>query len=447
VAQFYEMPAVSPTMEVGTLISWKVGEGQRFDSGAVVAEIGTDKANMDAEIFDAGVMIKHLLAEGDEAPPGAPIAIWGEKADEDVSALIAEAEKRKGAGATTKTEAKQATQDKEDKDDKEDTEETKSAEAPPEVRPAAPRAPSPVTDLPPRLFMDPPGDLGLGAAVGGDTDGRRARASPLARKIAKDKGIDLGRLKGTGPGGRIVRVDLERAPVGPAAPAAREDRKVKHSQMRKTIAKRLLASHTEVPTYFLTAMLDVAAFVKLKDELKAKRPDVKVSYNDMLVLAVARALRDHPEVNASWSEKEVVRHGRIDIGVAVAIDDGLVTPVLRNADRMTITEIANTTRELAGRARQMKLDPSEYTGGTFTISNLGMFGIEHFTAIINPPEAAILAVGAIEQEPVVVNGVLTTGWRMRVTMTCDHRVIDGAVGAAFLQTLRRYVETPWWALV
>jgi pyruvate dehydrogenase E2 component (dihydrolipoamide acetyltransferase) len=247
-----------------------------------------------------------------------------------------------------------------------------------------------------------------------------------------------------------VRIDLERAPApsgsgGSVAP--REDVHVKHSQMRRTIAKRLLASHTDVPTYFLTEKIDVAAFVKLKDELKAKKPDVKVSYNDMLVLAVARALRDHPEVNASWSDKEIVRHGRIDIGIAVAIDEGLITPVLRNTDRMTVTEIAEKTRELAGRARQMKLDPSEYTGGTFTISNLGMFGIEHFTAIINPPEAAILAVGAIEQEPVVVGGQLTTGWRMRVTMTCDHRVIDGAVGAAFLQTLRRYVETPWWALI
>ena len=449
-AQFYEMPAVSPTMEVGTLVSWKVAEGQKFESGAVVAEIGTDKANMDAEIFDSGVMIKHLLKEGDEAPPGVPIAIWGEKADEDVAGLIAEAaEKRKAGAPTAKQEPKQ---------EPEQVEARRVEEVQPRPGQGGKEASrqegkgeqqAVVIELPPRLFMDPPGDLGFGAAVGGGTNGRRVRASPLARKIAKEKGIDLGRLKGTGPGGRIVRVDLERAPVAPAGPAlaARADEHVKHSQMRRTIAKRLLASHTEVPTYFLTEKLDVATFVKLRDELKAKKPDVKVSYNDMLVLAVARALRDHPEVNASWGDKEVVRHGRIDIGIAVAIDDGLITPVLRSADRMTITEISEKTRELAGRARQMKLDPSEYTGGTFTISNLGMFGIEHFTAIINPPEAAILAVGAIEQEPVVVNGLLTTGWRMRVTMTCDHRVIDGAVGAAFLQTLRRYVETPWWALV
>jgi pyruvate dehydrogenase E2 component (dihydrolipoamide acetyltransferase) len=451
VAQFYEMPAVSPTMEVGTLVSWKVAEGQSFESGAVVAEIGTDKANMDAEIFDAGVMIKHLLAEGDEAPPGVPIAIWGAKADEDIAGLLEEVEKRRAKGAASgdgKTgDGHRATGNGDG-----------GAEIGPRGAEDGQRATGngdrgTVIDLPPRLFMDPPGDLGLGGGrteVGREV--RAVRASPLARKLAKDRGIDLGRLKGSGPGGRIVRVDLDRAPVGrvpvgPGPEVSRDDRHVKHSQMRRTIAKRLLASHTEVPTYFLTAALDVSGFVKLKDELKAKSPDLKISYNDMLVLAVARALRDHPEVNASWGEKEIVRHGRVDIGVAVAIDDGLVTPVLRNADRMALTEIAATVRELAGRARQMKLDPSEYTGGTFTISNLGMFGIEHFTAIINPPEAAILAVGAFEQVPVVVSGALTTGWRTRVTMTCDHRVIDGAVGAAFLQTLRRYVETPWWALV
>jgi pyruvate dehydrogenase E2 component (dihydrolipoamide acetyltransferase) len=455
VAQFYEMPAVSPTMEVGTLVSWKIAEGQPFESSAVVAEVGTDKANMDAEIFDKGVLIKHLVAEGDEVPPGYPIAIWGASKDEDISELLAAFEKRKAEGAAAPAPEAKKTEEPKDEEEPEAPAAAKTRESAsrPKAEPARePEPPSTATvrrewggltiD---RLFLDPPGDLRFGGS-----GGRRVKASPLARKVAKSRGVDLARTKGTGPGGRITRADVERGPtngVGPAPVAAREDVHVKHSQMRRTIAKRLLASHTDVPTFFLTATFDVSGFVRLKDELKVKLPDLKVSYNDMLVLAVARALRDHPEVNASWADKEIVRHGRIDIGIAVAIEDGLVTPVLRDADRMSLSTIAGDVRELAGRARTMKLDPSEYTGGTFTISNLGMFGIEHFTAIINPPEAAILAVGAIEQVPVVERGQLTTGWRMKVTMTCDHRVIDGAVGAAFLQTLRRYVETPWFALV
>jgi len=454
VAQFYEMPAVSPTMEVGTLVSWKIAEGQKFESSAVVAEVGTDKANMDAEIFDAGVMIKHLVAEGDEVPPGFPIAIWGASADEDVGSLLADFEKRKAAGASAqpapKAEAAPPKEEAAPEPEEKPEPKAKAADAKPAPERARAEPPSTATvrrewgglaiD---RLFLDPPGDLKFGGGA------RRVKASPLARKIAKERGVDLGRTKGTGPGGRVTRADVERGPAsgGQAPVAAREDEHVKHSQMRRTIAKRLLASHTDVPTFFLTATFDVAGFVKLKDELKAKLPDLKVSYNDMLVLAVARALRDHPEVNASWGDKEIVRHGRIDVGIAVAIQDGLITPVLRDADRMSLSDIAGSVRELAGRARELKLDPTEYTGGTFTISNLGMFGIEHFTAIINPPEAAILAVGALEQVPVVERGVLTTGWRMKVTMTCDHRVIDGAVGAAFLQTLRRYVEVPWFALV
>lgn len=439
-AEFYEMPAVSPTMEVGVLVEWKISEGDAFESGAVMAEVGTDKANMEAEIFDNGVLIKHLVEEGDEIPPGYPIAIWGAKADEDISGLLSEFEERKKSAAAP---AEESTDNG-----------AGAAQAAPEPAREAPKKAAPKVEVKADvsrdwmgkttsgLFFDPPGDLRIGAAKG------RIAASPLAKKIAADRGVDLHRVQGTGPGGRIVKADVENAPTGGGfAGAVREDEVKRNSPMRKTIAKRLLASHQDIPTFFLTTSFDMAGFVDLRTDLKAKLPDVKVSYNDILIKAVAAALVDHPEVNASWGADAITHHGRVDIGVAVAIEGGLITPVVRSADQKTLSEIGAEVRELAGRAKAQRLQPDEYTGGTFTISNLGMMEIEHFTAIINPPEAAILAVGAITQEPVVVDGAFEVGYRMKVTMTCDHRVIDGAVGAAFLQTLRTYVESPYLLLV
>jgi pyruvate dehydrogenase E2 component (dihydrolipoamide acetyltransferase) len=455
-AQFYEMPAISPTMEIGTLVTWRVKEGEVFESGTVLAEIGTDKANMEAEIFDAGVLLKHLIAEGDEVPPGYPIAIWGQQG-EDIAGLLQEFESRKKSLAA-KSGGTVSPQQAEP-----------PSEKPAVVTPSAPARPA--TPAPPAqaavqqatgkvarewmgkpiqvLFTDPPGDVRFGGQPS-NGDGRVA-ASPLARKIAADKGLDLKKLQGSGPGGRIVVKDVEEAKVPAPAPAqgpqGRADEVVRNTPMRKTIARRLTESHQQIPTFFLTAALDGRGFVELREDLKKKLPDVKVSYNDMLVMAVARALREHPQVNASWADKEITRHGRVDIGIAVAMPDGLITPVLRGADSLPLTQIAERVRELATRARAQKLQPDEYTGATFTISNLGMFGIEQFTAIINPPEVAILAVGALEEVAVVQDGALVPGWRMKVTMTCDHRVVDGAVGAAFLQTLRKYVESPWLLLV
>ncbi|HMV68642.1 MAG TPA: dihydrolipoamide acetyltransferase family protein, partial [Myxococcota bacterium] len=236
----------------------------------------------------------------------------------------------------------------------------------------------------------------------------------------------------------------ERAtPAAAPAPAqATPDTVIKLSQMRRTIARRLLQSHQEVPTFFLTVTLDATGFVALRDALKAQLPDVNVSYNDMLIAAVARSLREYPAANSAWTDQGIVQHGRVDVGVAVALPEGLITPVLRDADKLRLSEIGARVRELAGRARDGKLKPEEYTGGTFTISNLGMYGIDHFTAIINPPEAGILAVGKVAQAPAVIDGHVQAAWRFTVTMTCDHRVIDGAVGARFLQLVRRYVETP-----
>jgi len=435
-AQFYEMPQASPTMTVGTLLSWKKSEGDKLAPQDVIAEVETDKAAMDIEVFDATFLLKILAAEGDEIPAGRPIAIVGQEG-EDISALLAE------------FEAMKAGFDAADAGAPDDSAGSAAAEAPaPAVKPAAPSAPLKVglTDYTwqgnavPDAIMEMP----TGFTVSGGGAGKvRVRSSPLARKVAADKGVDIADVPGSGPHGRVVRADVEgytppATGAGWGAPAA--DESVRNSQMRKTIARRLTESYLGAPTFFLTAQLDCDELVRFRSQLKAA--EVRVSYNDLLVKCVARALREVPEVNASWGEKAITRHGRVDVGVAVALPDGLITPVIRDADRKPLDIIGAETRELAGRAREMKLDPSEYTGSTFTISNLGMMQIDQFTAIINPPESGILAVGSMQQESVVVDGQLAVGWRMKVTMTCDHRVIDGALGARFLQVVRKYVENP-----
>ena len=441
-AEFYEMPAISPTMEMGTLVEWRVGEGESFKPQTVLAEVGTDKANMEAEIFDSGVLIKHLIEEGDEVPPGYPIAIIGQSVDEDIATLIADFQDRKTAAAEPEPEPVKA------------AEPEPATAAEPEPAPAvAPKpAPAPLpTGERPSLertwqgktlgpdFQDILGDIGYGRIQ------RRIIASPLAKAVAADKGIDLRHVTGTGPGGRITRDDVEQArqPSGGGTGLARRDTEVvRNSPMRKTIARRLLESHQDIPTFYLTATFDMAGCVAWRSAIKASRPDVRVSYNDMLTACVARALREHPQVNASWDAKSITRHGQVDIGIAVALPDGLITPVVRDADLKSPAQIGAEIRELAGRAKEGKLAEDEYTGNTFTISNLGMYAIDEFTAIINPPASAILAVGSLQQVPVVDNGQVVPGHRMTVTMTCDHRVIDGATGAEFLKTLRAYVESP-----
>jgi pyruvate dehydrogenase E2 component (dihydrolipoamide acetyltransferase) len=262
-------------------------------------------------------------------------------------------------------------------------------------------------------------------------------ASPLARALAAERGVDLRRVTPSGPGGRIVAADLDSAGPTAAAPA---DEAARVTQMRKTIARRLTEVHQQVPVFYLTISLDAAPLVRLKDALDARA--TKVSVNDLLMKAVAWALREVPACNAQWQGDTILRRGAVDIGVAVALPEGLVTPVVRGVDRLGVAAVSRTVRELAERAKAGKLAPEDYTGGSFTISNLGMFGIEQFTAILNPPEAAILAVGAAQQVPVVEDGAVRAGWRMKVTMTCDHRVIDGALGARFLQALRAVVENP-----
>ena len=440
-AEFYDMPAASPTMELGTLVEWKLSEGDSFESGAVVAVVGTDKANMDVEIFDDGVLLKRLIEEGDEVPAGFPIAIWGTDAGEDIGALLEQFQARKAeleSGGAAPAPAPEP--------------EAKAPAAPaaaaekPKAKAAAPRfAPKsvertwmgkPIS----KNFSDPPGDV-RAATLTDD----RVPASPLARKVAADLGVPLTAVKGSGPGGRVTKDDVEaaaeRGSTGFVA-QAHEDEVVRNSPMRKTIAKRLLESHLENPTFFLTVEYDASGMVALRKQVKAWNPDAKVSYNDIFVMAVAHTLRRSPKINASWGDKAITRHGRVNVGIAVAVDDGLITPVVFDTDQKSLTQISGEIRELAGLARDGKLQPEQYQGSTFCVSNLGMFGIEEFTAIINPPNAAILAVGALQQKPVVVDGQLTVGWRMKVTMTCDHRVIDGALGAEFLKDLRVFVEAP-----
>ena len=437
VAEFYKMPKASPTMELGTLVAWRVKEGDSFPSQTVMAEVGTDKANMEVEIFDPGVLIKHLVDEGAEVPAGYPIAIVGQSQDEDISALLAEFESSKDALLTPVEESAPAPVVAEKAA-------PSKVAATPKALPKAPKVREWMGQPIQRSFMDPPGDIRAASIE------RRIAASPLAKAVAKELGVNLHRVTGTGVGGRIQKTDVEYAATQGGSAGSRPvpaDEVIRNSPMRKTIAKRLLQSHQDVPTFFLTTSLNVQGFVDLRNALKAGSPDLKLSYNDLLLKAIGLALRENPNVNAEWADNAITQKGAVDIGVAVALPDGLITPVVRNADQLSIFDIAAEVRRLAVRAKDGKLSPDEYTGGSFTVSNLGMFGIEEFTAIINPPEAAILAVGGIQQVPVVVDGQLSTGWRMKVTMTCDHRVIDGAVGAQFLSSLRKYVESPYLLLV
>jgi len=433
-AEIFVMPQASPTMEVGTILAWRKAEGDALAPQDVIAEVETDKAAMEIEVFDDGVLLKILVSEGDEVPAGAPIAIIGTSADEDISALVAQAASASAAPAAAP-----------------------AAEAPaPEATPApaAPKAPKAtgkvgltapawngapvheaIMEMPEFVYEAPEAEVA-------DLP-RSVRAAPAARRAARELGVDLTAVSGTGPRGRVLREDVEKAhatPAAPAVPAGPADEVVRNSQMRKTIARRLKAVWLDAPVFYLTARFNCDNMVAFRSQLKAA--GVKVSYNDLVVKACAKALRDVPAVNASWAEDAITRHGSVHIGVAVALPDGLITPVVRNADQKGLATISAETRDLATRARDRKLGPDEYQGSTFTISNLGMMGIEQFTAIINPPEAVILAVGGMQQEPVVVDGQLSVGWRMKVTLTCDHRVVDGALGAEFLQAVRKYIETP-----
>lgn len=470
-AEFLLMPQATPTMTVGVLAKWTVPEGGDLVPQSVIAAVETDKATMDIEYFDKGVLLKHLAKEGDEIPPGRPIAIIGKTATDDISALVAEYAKMGAAPAPSSTPAAQPLPSGGQVSPSDGGEVPAAPPAPAAAAAAAPALPptgggaqraegGPAATPAPTAAPAPapaqtPGKTPLMSWAGKPIDeaimeprgvyvpasARRAPVSPLARAVADDLGVKLDRVTGTGPGGRVVRADVETAAKAPVVSAPTHvDTSKRITQMRKTIARRLTDVHQQVPVFYLTVTFDMNAMVALKASAAAQ--DIKVSYNDLLLKAVARGLRDVPEVNSAWMGDSIVERGSVDIGVAVALPEGLITPIIRNADGKSVTAIAAEIRELAGRAKAGKLQAEEYTGGSFTISNLGMLDIESFTAILNPPEAAILALGAVEQVPVVVDGQLAVGWRLKATMTCDHRVVDGALGARFLQALRRYVESP-----
>jgi pyruvate dehydrogenase E2 component (dihydrolipoamide acetyltransferase) len=429
------MEALSPTMEEGRLVSWLKKEGDQVNEGDVLAEIETDKATMELVARGSGVLRKTMIAEGGSAPVGTVIGVIA-AADEDISSIAGEAGGSGGGAASAPAKAEAPQQEKQ----------TAKQDAPKQdVKPAAK---STATQTAPPPAPAPPPTNG----------GGRVKASPLAKRLAAEAGLELRSVQGSGPGGRITKRDIEAAATQPAPAAGRAPARaasgadyedIPLTQMRKTIAKRLATSLGPIPTFYLTIEVDMSHLQGARERVNARleAQGVKVSINDFIIKAVAVALRQHPEINAQWTDTAIRRFNRVDIGVAVAVDDGLITPVVRDADQIGVAEIAQQVRELAKRARDRKLQPDEYTGATFSISNLGMFGIDEFTAIINPPEAAILAVGRVEDKPVAQFGEIISQPRMRITMSCDHRVIDGATGAKFLQTLRQYLEEPTMMLV
>lgn len=439
-----EMPKLSDTMEEGVLSAWLVDEGEEVSAGDVLAQVETDKATMDLEAFDSGVLLKKVIDEGDAVPIGQLIAVIGEEG-EDISELLSGEEGGDGAAEAPEAEEETADEPEEAAVEPEPVDEAEENGEPGGDGQLRERTPEPVP-------------------AGTDAEGDRIKASPLARRIAQEHGVDLAQIEGSGPEGRIVRRDVEsqieapeRAPEPTPEPgeapsyemptegAAYESEGI--SQMRKTIARRLAESKYSAPHFYLTVDIDVERAVSLRaelNELAEEQDRAKISFNDLITKACALSLREHPYVNASYlsEEGEIRKHNRVNVGIAVAIDEGLITPVIRDADRKGLTEIARETRELAERARSRDLEPEEFEGSTFTTSNLGMFGIEEFTAIINPPNAAILAIGEIRDTPVVEDGEVVPGKRMRVTLSCDHRVVDGATGAKFLDTVRSYLEEP-----
>jgi pyruvate dehydrogenase E2 component (dihydrolipoamide acetyltransferase) len=411
------MPRLSDTMESGVVATWYKHVGDRVSAGDIVADIETDKAIMELEAYDDGVLERILVPEGESAPIGAPIGVLGDGTGE----------AGPGTGAP----------------------------------PTEERGPAPQEGVEGGgLDTGRPWRAGPTRPPGGDALGdRRPPASPLARRLAGELGVDLAAVRGSGPNGRIVRADIEAAaaravdqpgsrPEEPQAAPAEEEPDVELlplPRMQRVAAERLTRSKQEAPHIYLTRAVDVTDLLALRvtlNETLAAAGGPKVSVNDLVVKAVATALRAHPEINVSFAGDAVRRHARVHVGIAVAVESGLLVPVVRDADRMSVSEIAARTRDLSARARERTLRPEEMTGSTFTVSNLGMYGIEQFTAVINPPEAAILAVGAAAEELRPRDGVPVVRSVMRVTLSCDHRVVDGATGAGFLRTLAALLEAP-----
>ena len=418
------MTQLSPTMTEGRIARWLKKEGDTLESGDVMAEIETDKATMEMEVVDEGLLHKILVPEGATVAVGTAIAVIAED-DEEVP------------------------------DDYQ-----------PAAEPAAEVATEPVVEASPEAAPATVVSTPVTAAVAEPAvDSKRIKASPLARRLAKQKGINLAAITGTGPKGRITKSDVEKAvkrgislggsagavvppaprpmPTGPLPYHEDEFERIENSMMRKAIARRLTESKQQVPHFYLSLDVEMDRLMDLRAQLnEAADGAFKLSVNDFVIKAVAKALMDVPAANASWTDSDTLMHKHAHVSVAVAIEGGLITPVIRFAEQKGIVDISNEVKELAGRARKGELQPEEYSGGTFSISNLGMYGIKQFSAIVNPPEGAILAVGGTEERPVVKNGELTVAKVMTLTLSCDHRVVDGAIGAEYLAALKKHIEAP-----
>jgi len=430
-ASVVDMPRLSDTMKEGTLARWITNVGDSIEAGDEFAEVETDKAVMTFESFEDGVLLARLIEEGDTVPLGTPIAILGEEG-EDIADLLAEAQVKAAAGKAVSESGGPV--------------EAKAEEPAPEPEPEPEPEPAPVAKAAPAAAAVA-ATAPAAPSAGTDADGIRIKASPLARRIAAQRGIDLATIAGSGPQGRIIKRDLEgvdatRRVARSARRAPKDDTVVRASQMRKAIASRLIEAKQGAPHFYLNMTINCDRLVDFRRQLNAGQDEVKLSYNDLVMRACVVALMDHPEVNAAWEGNQIRQFGGVHIGFAVALPTGLITPVVRNAEGKGLIEMAQEVRSLAARARDQQLQPDEYTGNSFCVSNLGMFGIERFTAIINPPAACILAVGALREEPVVDNGSIRVGHTMTVSLSCDHRAVDGATGAKFLADLKHVIENP-----
>lgn len=429
-AEIVRMPKLSDTMTEGVVAAWHKKVGDPVKSGEVLAEIETDKATMEFESFTDGVLLHIGVEKGKTAAVDSVLAVLG-KAGEDITALLAGE-----AAAAPKAEAAPKAQEPKSQEQEQGQAAVAAAPAPEKAKPAA----SGSAPAPKPLFGG-----GASVATAAPATNGRLKASPLAKQLAEEKGIDIGRVVGSGPDGRVTKQDVENFSGGGAvygAPQIEKFEEVPVSQMRKTIAKRLSESLFTAPHFYLTLELDMERAMSVRESINKQIAPEKISFNDLVIKACAVALKQHPKVNSSWLGDRIRYNEHVHIGVAVAVDEGLLVPVVRFADGKALRTIGNEVRDLAKRAKDKKLQPADWEGNTFTISNLGMFGIDEFTAIINPPDACILAVGGIMEKPVVKNGAIVVGHTMKVTLSCDHRVVDGATGAAFLNTLKNLLEEP-----
>ena len=410
------MPRLSDTMEEGTVAKWNIKVGDTVAEGDILAEIETDKATMEFESFYTGTLLHIGLEEGQSAPVDAILAVIGDK-DTDKEAVKA------ALSSMSKADAK----------------------------PQAIKETAPVISTSEAIAAPKPAPVAQAPKVNSNTSGRIV-ASPLAKKLAEEKGINLNNVAGSGEGGRIIKRDIENfnapaASVQSFVPAGVEGvTEIANSSIRKVIAKRLSASKFSAPHYYLGVEFDMDNAIAFRQQYNTI-PETKISFNDIIVKAVALALKQHPQVNSQWFEDKIIQNHHVHVGVAVAVEDGLIVPVLKFTDEMDLRQIGATVKDFAGRARAKKLTPTEIEGSTFTISNLGMFGIQEFTSIINQPNSAILSVGAIVNKPVVKEGQIVVGNTMKLTLACDHRTVDGATGSLFLQTLKSYIENPITLLV